>query len=340
MKNRYMVRITRITVVARGVVALDLRSADSRELPAWSPGAHVDVLLRPGLTRQYSLCGDPADRSMWRIAVRREVAGRGGSQHVHDQLSEQDLIEVGEPRNHFPLLPAPRYVFLAGGIGITPILPMLAAAGAPWELHYAGRDAASMPFRDSLLADHGERVTFHPEDSRGRIDLDRVLRRQPPGTLVYCCGPEGMLRSVAECCARWPGLRLQVERFTPGQSSSAQPSLAPPSSTPPSSTPPSSTPPSSTAASSRQAEFEVELAVSGRTLTVPADQSVLDVVEAAGVGVLWSCREGTCGTCETTVLSGAVDHRDSLLTAEERAANDTMFLCVSRAAGPRLVLDL
>ncbi|WP_433796123.1 PDR/VanB family oxidoreductase [Actinoplanes sp. CA-252034] len=302
------VRINELTEVARGVVALELRSADGPCLPAWTPGAHVDVLLAPGLTRQYSLCGDPADRSAWRIAVRREESGRGGSRHVHDGLSAQDVIEVSEPRNHFPLEPAPGYLFLAGGIGITPILPMLAAAEAPWELHYAGRDAASMPFRDRLEADG--RVTLYPEDERGRIDLDALLSRSAPGTHVYCCGPEGMLRAVEECCARWPGRPLHVERFTPA------------------------------AAAGPQAPFEVELAASGRTLTVPADRSILEVVEAAGVAILSSCREGTCGTCETTVLSGVVDHRDALLTPDERAANDTIFLCVSRAAGPRLVLDL
>jgi ferredoxin-NADP reductase len=307
MKNHLMVRIDKITVVAKGAVALELRSADDRELPAWSPGAHVDVHLTSGLTRQYSLCGDPADRSVWRIAVRREETGRGGSRHVHDRLAEHDLIEVGEPRNHFPLEPAPRYLFLAGGIGITPILPMLAAATAPWELHYAGRDAESMPFRDELAAD--PRVTLYPEDERGRIDLDALLSRHEPGTLVYCCGPEGMLRAVEESCARLPDRPLHVERFASAPAGPSQ-------------------------------EFEVELARTGRTLPVPADRSILDVVEAAGVPILSSCREGTCGTCETTVLSGAVDHRDALLTPAERAANDTMFLCVSRAAGARLVLDL
>ncbi|MEU8662470.1 PDR/VanB family oxidoreductase [Actinoplanes philippinensis] len=304
------VRISALLPVARGVVALDLRSADGRELPAWTPGAHVDVHLAPGLTRQYSLCGDPADRSVWRIAVRREDAGRGGSRHVHERLSEQDPIEVGEPRNHFPLQPAARYVFLAGGIGITPILPMLAAAAAPWELHYAGRDAASMPFLDRLAGD--DRVTLYPEDERGRVDLDALLGRQPPGTLVYCCGPEGMLRAAEEACAHRPDVSLRVERFTPVTAGGA----------------------------GRREGFEVELAATGRTLTVPAGRSILEVVEDAGVSVLSSCREGTCGTCETTVLSGAVDHRDSLLTPAERAANDTIFLCVSRAAGPRLVLDL
>jgi ferredoxin-NADP reductase len=290
MTNHHIVRVNERLSVADDVVAVELRHPEGRELPPWSPGAHVDVVLSPALTRQYSLCGDPGDRSAWRIAVRREPAGRGGSEHVHDRLT-------------------PRYLFIAGGIGITPILPMLAAAGAPWELHYAGRTAASMPFVSQLIAGHGSRVTLYPEDERGRIDLDPLIGGLDPETLIYCCGPSGMLEAVEKCCARWPGRQLRVERFTPADRDTGT-------------------------------EFEVELARTGRTLLVPADRSLLDVVEDAGVSVLSSCREGTCGTCETTVLSGAVDHRDSLLTADERAANDTIFLCVSRAADRRLVLDL
>jgi ferredoxin-NADP reductase len=311
MTNHHIVRVNERLSVADDVVAVELRHPEGRELPPWSPGAHVDVVLSPALTRQYSLCGDPGDRSAWRIAVRREPAGRGGSEHVHDRLTAGDLIQVSEPRNHFELLPAPRYLFIAGGIGIAPILPMLAAAGAPWELHYAGRTAASMPFVSQLIADHGSRVTLYPEDERGRIDLDPLIGGLDPETLIYCCGPSGMLEAVEKCCARWPGRQLRVERFTPADRDTGT-----------------------------DTEFEVELARTGRTLLVPADRSLLDVVEDAGVSVLSSCREGTCGTCETTVLSGAVDHRDSLLTADERAANDTIFLCVSRAADRRLVLDL
>ncbi|BEL06795.1 PDR/VanB family oxidoreductase [Actinoplanes sichuanensis] len=298
------VRVTRITVVAKGVVALELRSADHRPLPTWTPGAHIDVHLGPGLTRQYSLCGDPADSAVWRIAVRRQENGRGGSRHVHDNLSEQDLIEVGEPRNHFPLQPAPRYLFLAGGIGITPIRPMLTAATAPWELHYAGRTTPAMPFHDELAAD--PRVTLYPN---GRFDLDALLDRHPPGTRVYCCGPSGMLQAVEQACARRPDHPLHLERFT-------------------------------AAPAGRSEAFEVELARTGRTLRVPADRSILEVVEAAGVPILSSCREGTCGTCETAVLAGTVDHRDTLLTPAEQAADDTLFPCVSRSLGPRLVLDL
>ncbi|MGY1828506.1 PDR/VanB family oxidoreductase [Blastococcus sp. SYSU DS0541] len=308
-------RVDRRTTGAEGVVVLDLRAADGRDLPAWSAGAHVDLCLPGGLTRQYSLCGDAADRSVWRIAVLREPESRGGSAHVHDALVEGAEVEVRGPRNHFPLVPAPRYVFVAGGIGITPILPMVdaaEAAGAEWELHYGGRSRRSMAFLQALEEATGSRVTLHPQDEVGLIDLDALLAVPRPGTLVYCCGPEPLLAAVEQRCRQWPEGSLHLERFAPKDV--GEPVLTD--------------------------AFEVELAVSGLALTVPPGKSVLEVVEEAGVSVLSSCQEGTCGTCETAVLSGAVDHRDSLLTPAEQAANDTMFICVSRAACPKLVLEL
>ncbi|MFD5480008.1 PDR/VanB family oxidoreductase [Streptomyces hawaiiensis] len=295
---------------ADGVLALTLRHPLGEPLPAWEPGAHVDVLLEPGLERQYSLCGDPADRSAWRIAVLRESAGRGGSAHVHDQLGEGARVRVRGPRNNFTLEPAPRYRFVAGGIGITPILPMLAAAeaaGAEWTLLYGGRTRASMAF-GAELGRYGDRVTIAPEDETGLLDLPSVLDDVPEGTLVYCCGPGPLLDAVE---ARCPSGVLRVERFQPKERETGA-----------------------------DTEFEVELARSGRTLTVAPDVSVLDTVRAAGVEVLYSCTEGTCGTCETDVLDGEPDHRDSVLTEEERAAGETMLICVSRCRGKRLVLDL
>ncbi|QJY48271.1 PDR/VanB family oxidoreductase [Pseudonocardia broussonetiae] len=291
--------------VADGVVALRLRDPSGADLPAWEPGAHVDLVLEDDLVRQYSLCGDPADRTSWRVAVLREPDGRGGSSFVHDTLRAGDTVRVDGPRNHFALEPAERYVFVAGGIGITPILPMLdaaTAAGAQWRLLYGGRTAASMAFADDLRAAHGDRVELRPQDEHGLLDLDGL---DAEGTLVYCCGPPPLLAAVEERCAA-----ARVERFA------------------------------AVAVDGPVGAFEVELASSGTTLAVPADRSVLEVLEDAGVGILSSCREGTCGTCETGVLSGEVDHRDALLTADERAAHDTMFVCVSRAACARLVLDL
>jgi ferredoxin-NADP reductase len=308
-------RVGRRRTGAEGVVVLDLVDPDGGQLPAWTPGAHVDLVLSDGLVRQYSLCGDPADRSAWRVAVLREPAGRGGSAHVHEKLAEGDAVAVRGPRNHFELVPSPAYLFIAGGIGITPILPMIRQAqsdGVAWELHYGGRSRRSMAFLEALEDATGGRITLHPQDEVGLIDLERILGTPRPGTLVYSCGPEPLLNAVEQRCAGWPAGSLHVERFTPKDV--GEPVLA--------------------------GAFEVELATSGLTLTVPPGKSILEVVEDAGVAVLSSCQEGTCGTCETPVLSGEVDHRDSLLTPEEQAANDTMFICVSRAACPKLVLEL
>ncbi|MEU0673742.1 PDR/VanB family oxidoreductase [Streptomyces sp. NPDC006172] len=302
--------VTEAESAADGVLALTLRHPLGEPLPEWEPGAHVDLVLGPGLERQYSLCGDPADRSAWRVAVLREPAGRGGSAYVHEQLTPGRQVRVRGPRNHFALRPAPRYRFIAGGIGITPILPMLAAAeaaGAEWTLLYGGRSRNSMAFA-AELARYGDRVTLAPQDESGLLDLGAVLDGLPEGALVYCCGPGPLLDAVEGRCP--PGA-LNVERFQPKE----QPVGA-------------------------GEEFEVELARSGRTVSVAADVSVLDAVRAAGVEVLFSCTEGTCGTCETDVLEGAVDHRDSVLTAQEREAGETMMICVSRCRGKRLVLDL
>jgi ferredoxin-NADP reductase len=299
-------------VLADGVVGLSLADIDGAPLPAWEPGAHVDLLLRPDLVRQYSLCGDPADHRTWRLAVLREPTGRGGSAHVHDRLTVGERVAVAGPRNRFPLLRSPSYLFIAGGIGITPILPMLAAAqrsGARWRLVYGGRRRASMAFVTELEA-YGARVTVRPQDHCGLLDIESLLGIPEPDTLVYCCGPEPLLAAVSAACRTWPAGALHVERFA------AAPE-----------------PPAGDA-------FEVELRASARTITVPEGGSILRAVEDAGVAVLSSCREGTCGTCETDVLDGVPDHRDAVLTGAERAAGDVMMICVSRSLTPRLVLDL
>ncbi|GAA4707315.1 PDR/VanB family oxidoreductase [Pseudonocardia yuanmonensis] len=301
--------------LADGVVQLTLRDPAGGDLPAWEPGAHVDLVLTGELTRQYSLCGDPAERSVLQVAVLREPAGRGGSAHVHDVLAEGDTVRVRGPRNHFALVEAPRYLFLAGGIGITPILPMIAAAeaaGAEWRLVYGGRTRASMAFRDRLEQRYPDRVEVRPQDETGLLDLAALLGEPAAGTAVYCCGPEPLLAAVEERCAVWPAGSLHLERFAPKAGADDGPREA----------------------------FEVELAQTGTILTVPAERSILDVVEEAGVGILSSCREGTCGTCETGVLEGVPDHRDSVLTADEQAQNDAMMICVSRSCSARLVLDL
>nr|WP_202539689.1 PDR/VanB family oxidoreductase [Streptomyces sp. SID8379] len=289
---------------ATDVVSLILRRPDGAPLPGWEPGAHIDLVLDEGLERQYSLCG--GDASSWRIAVLRETDGRGGSAHVHRELEVGRRVRARGPRNHFRLEPATSYRFVAGGIGITPILPMLAAAGTRGRLFYGGRSLRSMAFATELAALHpAGRVHLH----EGLLDLTTQLADLRPGELVYACGPESLLAAVE---ALVPPDALRTERFTP---------VAAPV--------------------GGDEAFEVELARSGRTLTVPAGRSVLATLQDAGIEVLYSCTEGTCGTCETDVVAGAVDHRDSVLTPQEQACNETMMVCVSRAAkGGRLTLDL
>jgi ferredoxin-NADP reductase len=306
-------------VPAEGVVALTLTDPTGAQLPAWTPGAHIDVLLGDDagddLVRQYSLCGEPSDQHTWRIAVLRDDAGRGGSRRVHEILQLGATVAVRGPRNHFPLRAAPRYIFIAGGIGITPILPMITLAeqsGADWELWYGGRSRSSMAFLAELER-HGDRVTGWPDDEQGLLPLERILGAPSEDRLVYCCGPEPLLAAVEERCAGWPSGTLHFERFAakPQPAGAAEP-----------------------------AGFEVVCQRSGVTVSVPPDKSIIDALDENGISVLSSCLEGVCGTCETGVLEGTPDHRDSLLTEEERESNEYMMICVSRSKSDRLVLDL
>lgn len=299
---------------AAGVVGLELALPDGTPLPPWTPGAHIDLELPGGLTRQYSLSGDPAVPGRWRLGVLREPDGRGGSRWLADELVAGATLRIRGPRNNFPLQPAARYVFIAGGIGITPILPMVRAAeaaGAEWVLVYGGRSRTSMAYQDELAV-YDDRVRLCPQDETGLLDLAGWLGTPAPGTLVYCCGPTGLLDAVTAQCAGWPAGSLHVERFTAPEVVLDGPEHA----------------------------FEVVCEQSGLTVTVGPDVSVLDALGAAGVHILSSCTEGICGTCETTVLDGEPDHRDSLLTEDEKTAGDTMLVCVSRCRGARLVLDL
>jgi ferredoxin-NADP reductase len=301
--------------MADGVVAVTLAHPSGARLPDWTPGSHIDLVLPEGTTRQYSLCGDRWDPYTYRIAVLREPAGRGGSAYVHDELCAGDRVGVGAPRNHFPMVPSEKYLFIAGGIGITPLLPMVHQAdllGVDWQLLYGGRTRLSMAFRDELSAAYGERVHVLPQDELGLLDLDAWLGVPRPDTKVYCCGPAPLLAAVETACADWAPYALRTERFTATAES----------------------------APVRDLPFDVELRRMGRTVTVTPDVSVLEAVRRAGADVLSSCETGTCGTCLTPVLQGRPDHRDSVLADHERAANDCMFPCVSRSCGDRLVLDL
>ena len=297
---------------ADGVVVLELRSCTGARLPSWQPGAHIDLLLPGGLIRQYSLCGDPHDQHAYTIAVLREENGRGGSRLIHDELRAGDEVRIRGPRNHFGLVRSEKYTFIAGGIGITPIVPMLSAAdaaGADWHLHYGGRHRRSMAFLDALEQWPSSRIHLYPQDEVGLINLERVVGNDPRVHL-YCCGPPALINAVQAAAGAVSPTHLHLELFRPTDVAEG-PALP----------------------------FDVELVRSGLHLTVPGDTSLLETLLAAGVDVQYSCESGTCGTCEMTVIEGEVDHRDTLLTTNERHANNTMYVCVSRSKGDRLVLD-
>jgi ferredoxin-NADP reductase len=310
--------VRRRSTPAEGVVVLDLGHPENEDLPPWEPGAHIDLILGDGLTRQYSLCGDPRENGVWRVGVLLDPNSRGGSQFVHDNLQESATVQVRGPRNHFPLVDAPIYRFIAGGIGITPILAMLEAAqraGNDWTLLYGGRTRASMAFAEELAQRYPDRVTIWPQDERGLLDLDSLLKDPEDNTLVYCCGPEVLLTAVEQHCAQWPAGVLHIERFAAKA-------------------------PTSEEAAAALDRFEVVCQRTGVTLEVASDTSILEVLEGADIPIMASCYEGVCGTCEARVLQGTPDHHDSVLSDAEKAAGEVMLVCVSRSCTERLVLDL
>ncbi|MEU9332890.1 cytochrome P450 [Streptomyces sp. NPDC048290] len=311
--------VSQITEEAPGVRSLWLVRPDGGDLPAWQPGAHIDV--QPPAeggeppARSYSLCGPVGDPGRWRIAVRVDEGGRGGSRRMH-RLRTGDTVRVRGPRRHFALPDRPTYLFLAGGIGITPLLPMLetvTAAGRPWRLVHVLRDAARAPFR-AELARYGDRVRWWDTAERGRPDLAGLLT--DGGGAVLCCGPESLMSAVERLAEagpeRWRSSEVRTERFRPRPRTPGAPDRP----------------------------FDLLLDRTGQVVRVPSGRSALAALEEAGVLVPSTCREGTCGSCEVRVLAGDVDHRDSLLTARERADGALMLVCVSRAAGAELVVDL
>ncbi|MFD6063885.1 PDR/VanB family oxidoreductase [Rhodococcus wratislaviensis] len=314
-QERRQMQVAGKETLADGVVRVTLVDRDGAVVPAWTPGSHIELVLDDTTTRQYSLCGDPGDTTSLAVAVLREADGRGGSIRVHDKLEPGDLVTVGGPRNHFALVDADSYLFVAGGIGITPLLPMareVDAKGTPWSLLYGGRTRASMAFAHELTAAHPDRVLVRPQDEYGHLDLATALDGVEPGTVVYCCGPEPLLQAIETACRERPHVTLHVERFAPKD----------------------------LPAGVEDGAFEVELGRSGLTVQVGAEETVLDAVLREGVDADFSCREGTCGTCEVAVLGGIPDHRDSVLSEDEQAENDAMMICVSRSCTPRLILDL
>ncbi|GLY31621.1 cytochrome P450 [Kineosporia sp. NBRC 101731] len=301
--------------IARDILSVEFTAPDGCALPPWEPGAHLEIVLPSGQLRQYSLCGDPADLSRYRIAVLREDEGRGGSLELHHIATPGLVVGFRPPRNHFPLSEAPSYLFLAGGIGITPLLPMIhhaASTGRTFRVVYGGRRRAGMAFV-AELEDLGG-LTVVPYEESGYPDFARHVQGLPEGTAVYACGSPSMLTAVETACAAH-GLALYTERFTaPDVDTLGDPATNPP--------------------------FEVILSRTGTRLPVPPDQRLIEVVRQARPNLAYDCEKGYCGACETRVLSGIPEHRDSLLTPAEREAGATMMICISRCAEGPLVLDL
>lgn len=333
--------------VADGVVALTLMDPDAARLPDWAPGAHVTLRLSDDVSREYSLCGDRRDAHSYRVAVQLEPEGRGGSAWIHDHLVEGSEVTVSRPRNTFRLTPADEYLFVAGGIGITPMLPMIEAAdamGIPWRLLYLGHERSRMAFASRLasLGVHGvdarpwpgasaaqnrvlgykgtvmpdgvrpRAVLTHVSTELGRCDLTREVGPHVPGRKVFACGPTSLLHDLEEFSGDWPEGSFHAERFTADELPEPQ----------------------------RSTEFDVVLGSSGRRVTVEPDTAVADALRSAGVAVVTSCGEGVCGTCELGVLKGRPDHRDSVLEPSERRDANCFFPCVSRSLSDELVVDL
>lgn len=313
--------ITDRRVEGEGIVALDLGAKDGSELPKFEPGAHIDVFLAPGLVRQYSLCGSAATTSRYRIAVLREAPSRGGSAYVHDRLYTGETLRIGRPRNHFPLHgTAGLSVLLAGGIGVTPILCMadqLHRLGAEFRVHYCARSAQRAAFLTGIAnSAFASRVRFHFDDgpAEQRMNLEEAIGTYRQEAHLYVCGPAGFMRAALDWASGsgWPQASVHHETFAapiPDESSADQ-------------------------------AFTIRLKRSGLTLRVPPDKSIVQVLQEAGIAIDVSCEQGFCGTCVTAVLEGEPDHRDSVLTDEERARNNQLTPCCSRSKTPFLTLDL
>jgi len=314
------VRVIRKQVEALDICTFELVQADDHALPAFSAGSHIDVHLPNGITRQYSLCNDPRESHRYLIGVLRDPNTRGGSQAMHDAVAEGSILRISAPKNHFPLArDAARSVLVAGGIGVTPILCMaerLALTHAPFEMHYCTRSRDRTAFATRIAQStfaSSVHLHFDDGDEAQKLSLPNVIGTPQQGVHLYVCGPKGFMDWVLEAArgAGWPADQLHYEFFS-----------------------------AEIVKSEPDAVFEVMLASSGRMVTVPKDQTVIQALAAAGIEVATSCEQGVCGTCLTRVIEGEPDHRDMYLTPEEQAANDQFTPCCSRSYSPVLVLDL
>lgn len=309
-------RVETLERIGDNILGVTLKDPTGNALPRWSAGSHIDLEVGD-YTRKYSLCGEQTDTDTLKVAILREDTGRGGSLHIHQTLCEGMSVRIRGPKNHFRLNEThDSYVLIAGGIGITPIIAMadrLKQIGKPYTVHYAGRVRANMAMVERLLRDHGDHTTLYAGDEGGALSLSTVVNELADGAHIYSCGPEGLLNTLQEMMEPMAD-RLHIEHF-----SSVGTGLDP----------------------ENEISFEVELADSERTLTVAANETLLDALEAAGIDIQSDCREGLCGSCEVRVLEGEADHRDKAMTSAEHAKGDRLMTCCSRAKkGSRLVLAL
>ena len=311
-------RVIRVDRVADNICAYTLAREEKQPLPEFGAGAHIDLLLDNGMARQYSLCSAPEALDSYRIAVQLETSGRGGSAYIHEHIEAGSALSINAPRNHFELNEsADNYLLIAGGIGITPLMLMAArlkALGKPFTLHYLCRTPEQAAFQGELEQQLGDQVQFHFSygDSRRRLDLDALFAGQKQATEVYTCGSEPLLQSILDAAENYPDIQVIFERFSAA----------------------------SNVGQAANSAFEIELARSGKTLSVAADQSILEVLRAEGFNVETMCEEGLCGSCEVDLLEGEADHRDSVLTDAEKQEQSALMVCCSRAASGRLKLDL
>lgn len=311
--------IRKIKTVAEDIVSLELARADGQNLPAFTAGSHIDLKLGNGLIRSYSLVNDPAEQGRYVVAVNKDAASRGGSSYVHESLREGQTIEVSEPRNNFKLVEdAPLVALIAGGIGITPLLSMirrLETLGRPWKLFYSARTRAKCAFLEEIQAlearDPGQVQLHIVRENDGRLtDIDGIVNSLPADTHLYCCGPTPMLKAFEDACAPREPDCVHIEYFTAQHEAASA------------------------------GGFDVVLAHGKRTIRIEAGKSILHALLDSGVDVPNACQEGVCGACQTTVLEGTPDHRDSYLTPREKTSCKTMMLCCSGSLTPALVLDI
>lgn len=314
------IKVSKVTQEADGIRSFTLTKSGLFKLPEYTPGSHIDVHCGEGIIRQYSLCGDPLDRKQYMIAVKQGEPSRGGSDLMHQAVKEGDWLEIGSPRNNFPLdETAEKAILLAAGIGITPIIAMadrLHALGRPFELHYFSRSPAHTAFRTRLASGaYPDKVTFHEglDIPATGTALQDILAQPINGGQVYMCGPGPFMDTAeAEALKNWPADAINLERFA------ANPALA----------------------GAPTHEFKVNLVRTGVTLTVSKDQTILDVLEDNDIDAAFSCEQGVCGTCVTDIVEGDPDHRDSFLSGKQREAKKQICICVSRAKGDTLSIDL